>query len=112
MDVFRPVTKEAAAEILSVSVRTIENWITSGTMPAPASIAGRRYWHPKVFFAWLDHALAISAAPSDEFGAQVPSVPPEGNARKRTTPQASNRQGKSGGAVERHEARREVLAPV
>lgn len=54
---FHPITKERAAEILSVSKRTIENWVADGTMPTPTTIGRRVYWHPDVFFTWLNHKL-------------------------------------------------------
>jgi len=54
---FQPITKERAAEILSVSKRTVETWVADGTMPTPATIGRRVYWHPDPFFAWLNHRL-------------------------------------------------------
>lgn len=55
---YLPLTKEKAAEILGVSKRTIENWVADGRMPAPHSAGGRRvYWHPDVFYRWLDGRL-------------------------------------------------------
>lgn len=57
-DQYQPLTKEKAAEILGVSKRTIENWVADGRMPAPHSAGGRRvYWHPDVFYRWLDARL-------------------------------------------------------
>ncbi len=51
---YRPVTKEAAAELFSVSIRTIDNWIANGTLPMPKSVGRRVYWHPAVLRAWED----------------------------------------------------------
>lgn len=53
----QPLTKEAAATILTVSKRTIENWIADGTIPAPTSIGRRVYWHPETFYTWLEQKL-------------------------------------------------------
>lgn len=60
---FTPITKERAAEICSVSLRTINYWIEAGEIPAPSSIAsGRRlYWHPDVFYRWLGRELGEPA---------------------------------------------------
>jgi predicted DNA-binding transcriptional regulator AlpA len=58
---FKPITKESAASILSVSQRTIDNWIANGTMPQPLQIAsGRRvYWHPDVFYEIPPQQLSL-----------------------------------------------------
>lgn len=65
---YQPITKEMAADLLSVSKRTIDNWIADSTLPAPFAIGRRVYWHPDAFFRWLDAKLGApetkSAAPS------------------------------------------------
>lgn len=48
------VTKEMAAELLTVSMRTINNWISDGTLPMPTAIGRRVYWHPNEFREWQD----------------------------------------------------------
>ena len=108
MDAFKPITKEAAAEILSVSVRTIENWVSAGTLPVPASIGGRRYWHPQVFYGWLGQSLAIHAEPSGDCLEQVQSDSRKGESKARSNSRASPKRGGAGRAIERHEARQEV----
>jgi hypothetical protein len=59
---FTPITKEEAARICSVSLRTINTWIEAGELPTPVTIAsGRRlYWHPDVFYAWLNKELGAT----------------------------------------------------
>jgi excisionase family DNA binding protein len=54
---FKPLTKTDVAEILGVSIRTVENLVSQGRMPAPAHIGARVLWHPDVFYAWLDQTL-------------------------------------------------------
>ncbi|MDR3409543.1 MAG: helix-turn-helix domain-containing protein [Formivibrio sp.] len=54
---FKPLTKEDIAGILNISIRTVENWIKDGTLPAPHKIAQRVYWHPDIFYTWLDQRL-------------------------------------------------------
>ena len=54
---FKPLSKADVADILGVTVRTIENHVAAGILPAPAEIGNRRYWHPDVFYAWLERAL-------------------------------------------------------
>ena len=56
---YQPITKERAAELLTVSKRTIDNLIADGTLPLPTAIGRRVYWHPTVFFAWLDQRLGV-----------------------------------------------------
>jgi excisionase family DNA binding protein len=60
---YQPITKENAAEILSVSKRTIDNMLADGTLPRPAYIGRRLYWHPDVFFGWLDGRLGKPVNP-------------------------------------------------
>lgn len=56
---FKPLTREDAADILGVSLGTLDKLIASGTLPAPRTIGGcrRQYWHPDCFYAWLDQQL-------------------------------------------------------
>lgn len=46
---FKPLTKEHIADVLGVSLRTIENWVGDGTLPAPKKLGNRVYWHPNAF---------------------------------------------------------------
>ncbi|WP_233864700.1 helix-turn-helix transcriptional regulator [Paraburkholderia adhaesiva] len=57
VEAFRPLGKEDVAEILGVSIRTIDNYVAAGSMPAPAHIGTRAFWHPDIFYTWLDQAL-------------------------------------------------------
>jgi excisionase family DNA binding protein len=54
---FKPLTKDDVADVLGVSLRTIENWVNERTLPAPKKLGNRVYWHPAVFYAWLEHQL-------------------------------------------------------
>ena len=54
---FTPLTKQAVADVLGISVRSVENWISDGTLPAPVKLGNRVYWHPDVFFGWLSRRL-------------------------------------------------------
>lgn len=58
----RPLTKEAVAALMSVSKRTIDNWIADETLPMPVQIGRRVYWHPNVIVSWLDERLGHSSA--------------------------------------------------
>lgn len=65
---FKPITREEAAEILSVSLSTLDNMIASRAMPAPVSLNGsrRKYWHPELFYGWLDRELRQDASKTGE----------------------------------------------
>lgn len=54
-----PITRERAAEILEVSIRTIDNYVRDSQIPMPVRLGGGRrlYWHPEIFYNWLDWAL-------------------------------------------------------
>lgn len=54
---FKPLTKDDIAELLGVSIRTVENWIVERVLPAPTKLGSRVYWHPRAFFDWLDRRL-------------------------------------------------------
>jgi len=60
---YQPITKEAAAQILSVSKRTIDNWLADGTIVEPSNIGRRVYWHPDDFYRWLNERLGVQARP-------------------------------------------------
>ncbi|AJX86470.1 prophage CP4-57 regulatory family protein [Burkholderia pseudomallei] len=68
-----PLTKQAVADVLGISVRSVENWISDGTLPAPVKLGNRVYWHPEVFFGWLSRRLLEPVA---EAWAQPPAAAP------------------------------------
>lgn len=60
---FKPMSKDDVAHVLGVSLRTIENWVNDGTLPAPAKLGNRCYWLPSLFYSWLERRLGgVSAA--------------------------------------------------
>lgn len=59
---FKPLSKNDVADVLGVSVRTLENWVNEGNLPAPAKLGNRCYWHPKTFYAWLERRLLDGSA--------------------------------------------------
>lgn len=72
------MTKDDVANVLGVSVRTIENLVSAGIMPTPGRIGGRVLWHPNVFYTWLDQALRASSgdhlASEDEENSPAPAL--------------------------------------
>ena len=81
---FTPVTREKAAELLDVSIATIDNWILKGILPKPKRIGDRLvYWHPDVFYSAL-HALL---QPGNEQGSDNAAVriPQQSAVAKRST---------------------------
>ncbi|MFX1734998.1 hypothetical protein PXJ20_00010 [Paraburkholderia sp. A1RI_3L] len=71
---FTPITKENAAHILSVSVRTVDHYVQDGRMPAPVHLGRRAYWHPDVFYGWLHQALGIPCARTDVAEQNAPAA--------------------------------------
>ncbi|MBN8507337.1 MAG: helix-turn-helix domain-containing protein [Burkholderiales bacterium] len=72
---FKPLSKDDLADVLGVSIRTIENWVNEGILPAPTKLGNRVYWHPNAFYAWLDRRLSAetaNSAPAQD-GAPEPS---------------------------------------
>lgn len=74
---FKPMTKDDVAEVLGLSLRTVENWVNEGTLPPPKKLGNRVYWHPHVFYSWLERSLAADAA-TDEMVPQSCALPPKG----------------------------------
>jgi excisionase family DNA binding protein len=91
---FKPLTKEDVADVLGVSLRTVDNWVNDGTLIAPRKIGNRVYWHPRTFYTWLDQALSAPTAGEETAtsdtaaGGQPPSAT---TAPHRTKAAASNR---------------------
>ena len=66
---FKPLSKNDVADVLGVCLRTVENWVNEGDLPAPAKLGNRCYWHPTTFYAWLEsRLLAGSASPTLDHG--------------------------------------------
>lgn len=87
----KPLTKECLADILSVSLRTIGNWMTDGTLPAWHYIGRRPYWHPEVIRAWLAARLnptGVTVMPPSLAAPATPRLPAE---RRRGRPKRSGR---------------------
>lgn len=73
---FSPLTKQDIAQVLNVTPRTIENWTAAGIVPAPATLGGRVFWHPDIFYAWLDQRLREGASTST-LGCSEQNIPPK-----------------------------------
>jgi len=86
---FKPLSKEDLADVLGVSIRTIENWVNEGTLPAPTKLGNRVYWHPNTFYTWLDLRLSAEAATAEArqdcaSQAQPPRAKPKARGRSAT----------------------------
>ena len=69
---FVPMTKEDVAAVLMCTPRTIETLMKSGGIPTPTLLAGRVFWHPDVFYSWLDSELRNSTREHVEARPDVP----------------------------------------
>lgn len=65
---FKPMTKDDVADLLGLSLRTIENWVNEGILPLPKKLGNRVYWHPDVFYSWLEGRLTASDATETPLG--------------------------------------------
>lgn len=54
---FTPLSKQAVADLLDISIRSVENWINEGILPPPAKLGNRVFWHPDAFYGWLSQRL-------------------------------------------------------
>jgi hypothetical protein len=112
---FKPLSRNDVADILGVTVRTIENHIASGVLPAPAAIGNRRYWHLDVFYAWLELALCEGGGSSSDVEPAQPAGlketrPAAGPTPLSVAPGPKPARGRDkGAAVERARARDQAL---
>lgn len=76
MTPFKPLTREEVAQILSISLSTLDGMIAAGTVPPPQTLGGRRhYWHPDTLYAWLDRRLRGEGPDESSTTEQAPSPP-------------------------------------
>lgn len=83
---FKPMSKADVADVLGVSLRTVENWVNDGTLPPPAKLGNRCYWLPSLFYSWLERRLGGAGVATAEV-TQAEALPVE--AAQAQTPQAS-----------------------
>jgi len=108
---FKPLSKTDVADILGVTVRTIENHIVANILPAPAAIGNRRYWHPDVFYAWLEQALRNGGVNPSDAASPRAAAPTQASFAEAPAPcgvlpePASSRGQAKGSAVERARVR-------
>ena len=76
---FVPLTKQVVADHLGISVRSVENWINEGIMPAPVKLGNRVYWHPDIFYGWLSNRLHEGAAVEHEVTSTPLAKKPQNN---------------------------------
>lgn len=104
---FVPMTKEAVAAVLECTTRTIENMVNSGELPRPIRIAGRAFWHPEVFYTWLDSLLRgkfVGVESSD-----LPGTAPETASKEPSMPGRPTTGGKVTDPAARMKARQAAL---
>lgn len=70
---FTPLTKQDVADSLGISIRSVENWINDGILPAPVKLGNRVYWHPDVYYGWLSQRLKTES--SAELQSEPSDVP-------------------------------------
>lgn len=62
---FKLITKARAADIFGVDVKTIDNRINAGKLPAPTRWGSKEYWHPADFEAFLDRTFRAAPVSVD-----------------------------------------------
>lgn len=57
------LTRDDVCRILGgISLRTLENWVRQGKVPAPDVVGGRRLWQPARFYEELDQIMLAQRA--------------------------------------------------
>jgi len=64
----RVVTKKHIADVLNVSIRTIDFWIAKGILPKPTHIGRRCYWQPDELDTWLTGRLSQPLGQHNKMG--------------------------------------------
>lgn len=72
---FRPMTKADVAEVLGVCTKTVEAWERARIIPPGQRLGAFVFWHPHVFYAWLDKRLK-GEEPAHDAVAAPAAVPP------------------------------------
>lgn len=106
------VTKDIAAEVFSVSVKTIDNYIKDGMLPQPTRFVSKEYWHPDDFRDFLARTFRSLEAATDQVtevtGGGSPSATVSSSAPA-PTPAVRKSQAKDTNPVVRERARRKSL---
>lgn len=74
---FAPMTKKDVAAVLMCTTRHIEIMVKSGEIPPPRLLAGHVFWHPDVFYSWLDSELRGSSSSPNCVVTPVPGGEPQ-----------------------------------
>jgi len=85
---FKPLSKEDLADVLGVSIRTVENWVNEGILPPPTKLGNRVYWHPNTFYEWLDRRLSADAA-TGEVSQDITTEPQPARAKPKARGQSA-----------------------
>ena len=104
---FKPLTKENVAEVLGISLRTVENWVNDGTLIAPRKLGNRVYWHPSAFYQWLD--LTLSASENAVTAVQPCGQQPSQDVPKTKSKPAKSKQGENENLRMRDQAKLKAL---
>ncbi len=88
---FKPITREQAAEILSVSSGTLDAMIEDEVLPPPRQIGDCRklYWHPDVFYRHLHRLLWVDPAPFAGPAPELTRPTREARSPRRNAPSAA-----------------------
>lgn len=62
--------------MLKLTPRCVELWVEKGRLPRWRKIGNRCFWHPDVFYAWLDAHLKSEESPPDEESIESPALVP------------------------------------
>lgn len=73
---FKPLSRADVAKILDVSIRTLDNWQSSGKLLRSVEIGGRAFWHPEVFYSWLDKTLRTTVSDTGTAPPRVQNAQP------------------------------------
>lgn len=105
------VTKADAADVFSVSVKTIDNYIKEGRLPKPVQFSSKEYWHPEDFKAFLDQTFRrLNHAEPAEWANHASSAELEPSSPKPAkNPRAAERVAKDSSPVVRQQARQDGL---
>jgi hypothetical protein len=111
---FKLITKARAADVFGVDVKTIDNYIKAGKLPAPKQFVSKEYWHPDDFEAFLSETFR--GAPASVEGVTPVTAAPAGGAAiavaPASAPASSGVPANAGGTSPKPNARTKDTSPV
>jgi hypothetical protein len=111
---FKLITKARAADMFGVDVKTIDNYIKAGKLPAPKQFVSKEYWHPDDFEMFLNETFrnALPSVGGVTRVTQAPAADPASSGPPAARPASTGVPANVAGAQPKPNARTKDTNPV